>query len=429
MDIIYKIYEYGNIMFVFDSELESTVILFINDELKYTDSIDIISGFLCGLVKKLYIATSFDEAEILLKDSHIDIIITELDLDTTESRFMRLKLINNTSPILLITQQNDAMGVKLAIEYGLDQFIIKPIDKDALTNQLNKIEILAKQKREIVDITYNLKVANAELEEKTKELEELNKTLEDRVKEEIGKNREKDHIMFQQARLASMGEMIGNIAHQWRQPLATLNVTLSGIDLRNQLGDLDSDFLSNELNDAKDVITHMNQTINDFRNFFKPHKDREKFSILDSLSNNLKFLEASFKSNNIEIINLITIENDVTVDGFKNELAQAVLNILNNAKDIILQRDTEIKKVILDLDNDGGYIYLSIKDSGGGIEDDIIYKIFEPYFTTKHQSQGTGIGLYMTKQIIETNMSGEINVENDDKEFKGAKFTLKIPIN
>jgi signal transduction histidine kinase len=416
-------------MFILDSELYSTTILFINNDSKYSESIDSMSSYLRGLVEDLIVVDNIKDAVDLIENSKIDIIITELDLDIEESILMKMKHIHNHVPILLITQANDAKGIKLAIEYGLDQFIIKPIDKDALTNQLNKIDTISKQKKEIIDMTNNLKKTNKELENKTKELEVLNKTLENRVKEEIDKNREKDHIMFQQSRLASMGEMIGNIAHQWRQPLATLNVTLSSIDLKNQLGDIDSEFLSNELNDAKSVITYMNQTINDFRNFFKPYKNKDIFSIKESIASSINFIEASFKSLNIDIVNNVSKENDVEINGYKSELSQAILNLLNNAKDIIVQREVKVKKVVIDLEKDDEYIYLSIKDSGGGIEDDIIYKIFEPYFTTKHKSQGTGIGLYMTKQIIETNMDGEISVKNDEKDFIGAKFILKIPIN
>jgi PAS domain S-box-containing protein len=293
----------------------------------------------------------------------------------------------------------------IAIRYDVTENIL-------LTEEL-------KQKEE------ELKYLNATLEHRvekqTKQLLDLNKNLEIKVKEEVEKNREKDKMVFQQARLAAMGEMIGNIAHQWRQPLSELGIIIFSM----KKSALQSNFeqLNEQYEHGKRVINGMSQTIEDFRNFFRPEKHKDIFFIKDAIHEIISILAGSLIRAKIHI--RVQARKTIKVFGYKNELSQAILNIINNAKDAF--KDTNIKKrtIVMSVKKEDKFVYINIKDNAGGIDEAIIDKIFEPYFTTKHASLGTGLGLYIVKTIIENSMQGEITAENRDG---GAFFTIKIPL-
>ncbi len=253
------------------------------------------------------------------------------------------------------------------------------------------------------------------------QLRKLNETLELRIHEEVGKNREKDHLLIQQSRLAAMGEMIGNIAHQWRQPINALSLLLNNIKDAYHFNELDEKFLDAAAADGDRMIRQMSATIDDFRNFFRPNKTKEIFSLQQAVHDALALVEPSFKSCNIAIA---LAENEVPeTEGYRNEYSQVLLNILNNAKDAILERKIPRGKVSLRLVQEGGMAKVIISDNGGGISSDTAVKIFDPYFTTK--DKGTGIGLYMSKVIIENNMGGTIEFRNHGE---GAEFTIATPI-
>ena len=267
-----------------------------------------------------------------------------------------------------------------------------------------------------------LKELNLSLEEKvkeqTKELLDLNKSLENRVKEEILKNEEKNRLLSQQARLISMGEMIGNIAHQWRQPLSEL-----GIDLFKMKQNLkDEDKFIHTYEHAKTVIKNMSNTIDDFRNFFKSDKEKEEFSIKEAIDKSLGMLEGTFKKEGIRIE--ILKNEDVKISGIKAEFSQVIINILTNAKDAMQNLDPKDKIIKIKIYKNDKFAFVSISNNGENIKDSIMDKLFDPYFTTKHKSVGTGIGLYMCKMII-TNMNGNIYVKNLKN---GVDFCIEIPL-
>lgn len=267
-----------------------------------------------------------------------------------------------------------------------------------------------------------LKELNLSLEEKvkeqTKELLDLNKSLENRVKEEILKNEEKNRLLSQQARLISMGEMIGNIAHQWRQPLSEL-----GIDLFKMKQNLkDEDKFIHTYEHAKTVIKNMSNTIDDFRNFFKSDKEKEEFSIKEAIDKSLGMLEGTFKKEGIRIE--ILKNEDVKISGIKAEFSQVIINILTNAKDAMQNLDPKDKIIKIKIYKNDKFAFVSISNNGENIKDGIMDKLFDPYFTTKHKSVGTGIGLYMCKMII-TNMNGNIYVKNLKN---GVDFCIEIPL-
>ena len=265
-----------------------------------------------------------------------------------------------------------------------------------------------------------LELLNKELEkrveEKTKQLRQLNLTLENRVKNEVAKNREKDRMMFQQARLASLGEMLGNIAHQWRQPLMELGI------LFYKIKKLSCDEEVNRLYErGSKILEKMSQTISDFQNFFSPTKQKESFSVVENIQNTYSIMEGTLKKNGIKVSMRFTKEPEVY--GYKNEFSQVILNILSNAKDVLVERGVEDKEIAIVVKDCPNFVRVEIEDSGGGIDEEIMEKIFEPYFTTKHGKKGTGLGLYMSKMIIEQSMGGELKVKNGKK---GAKFIIKL---
>lgn len=249
----------------------------------------------------------------------------------------------------------------------------------------------------------------------------LNKSLEQRVWVEVAKNREKDHLLIHQSRLAAMGEMIGNIAHQWRQPLNALGLLLINIQDAYAHHECDQNYLDESVAKGRQLIDKMSSTIDDFRNFFKPDREKVRFSLERAVRDALSVVESSFISNGITVA--LEIKQDASVMGFPNEYAQVVLNILGNAKDAILTQNVQNGRVEIVIGQDEVQAYVSIRDNGGGVEGDVIEKIFDPYFTTREK--GTGIGLYMSKMIIENNMNGRIEVRNT---HDGAEFRVVTPL-
>jgi len=264
-----------------------------------------------------------------------------------------------------------------------------------------------------------LQQALDELAQEKESLRLLNETLEQRVSAEVEKNREKDHLLIQQSRLAAMGEMIGNIAHQWRQPLNTVNLILQNIKDDYRHGELNGETLGRSVELGNRVIQGMSQTIDDFRNFFRPDKEKKPFQIRKALDNALALAGAAFQSHSVEVEG----EEEMEVLGFENEYIQVLLNILNNAKEAIAARHIANGRISIRLARSGGEARVTVSDNGGGIAAEAMERIFDPYFSTK--PLGTGIGLYMSKMIIEQNMGGQLHARNIPD---GAEFTLTLPL-
>jgi len=253
------------------------------------------------------------------------------------------------------------------------------------------------------------------------QLLQLNKALEDKVAAELALNRQKDHLLIQQSRLASMGEMIGNIAHQWRQPLTALSTVLINIIDAYEHKELSAEYLNKQIDSGNLFIKNMSSTIDDFRNLFKPDKHPEQFNISQCINEALKIVEASYKSHNIEI--QVALDETLYAYGFVGEYRQVVLNLLGNAKNAIVENRVTPGIINVQLNKDHGAALCLVHDNGGGIAEDIIEKIFDPYFTTR--TKGTGIGLYMSKMIVENNMHGNISAINKER---GALFCIKIAL-
>jgi PAS/PAC sensor signal transduction histidine kinase len=288
----------------------------------------------------------------------------------------------------------------------IEEFIAIRYDVTDMINLNNELETT---KRQLLNLNENLENRVAE---QTAKLRNLNENLENLVKSEIKKNEEKTQMLFFQSRLASMGEMIANIAHQWRQPLNELSITLFKLK--------DSSKFETNYEHAKRIIKTMSATIDDFMGFFDINRTQEIFSPIVSVENAIKILSGTLEKERIKIE--LKSNTKAMICGFSSELSQAIIVLLTNAKDALQNIDD--KFIFINLREDGEFILININDNAGGIPEGIMCKIFEPYFTTKHPSQGTGIGLYMLKMIVEK-MGGNVAVSNNNF---GANFEIRLPI-
>ena len=254
-------------------------------------------------------------------------------------------------------------------------------------------------------------------------LEKINMELEKLFKKEMDENKRKEALMIYQSKFVAMGEMIGNIAHQWRQPLSILGLIITNIEDMHKYNDVDEEVLGDLIGKSRRLIDKMSQTIDDFRYFFKPKMDKESFSIYDSIFSTMELIEENFKFYKIEV----SIENinNLSAYGYLNQYSQVIFNIINNAIDALAECNIKNKKIKIEISSDGFYNTVKIKDNAGGIDELTAKEIFEPYFTTKQNKQGTGLGLYMAKMIIEKNFNGSIKFYNTDE---GACFNISIPV-
>ncbi len=253
------------------------------------------------------------------------------------------------------------------------------------------------------------------------ELEQLNATLEERIRQEIEKNRMKDTLMMQQSKLAAMGELLSMIAHQWRQPLNTISASINSLLLKLEMGTVDSEAIIEKLQQMSEYVKHLSATIDDFRNFFRPDKQKVRVKIDELIENVLMIASEAIESQGIRIEKHIRCEREL--ETYANELKHAVLNIINNARDVLLERHIKNPVIRIGVLCEGDTVIITVTDNGGGIDPAIMEKIFEPYFSTKDKKNGTGLGLYMTKIIVEDHLKGRISVRNTDS---GAEFTIKL---
>jgi len=233
--------------------------------------------------------------------------------------------------------------------------------------------------------------------------------------------REKEQMLILQSRQAAMGEMIGNIAHQWRQPLNILALQVQQLLMLYDYGKFTRELLNNNVSKSMELIQHMSGTIDDFRNYFRPDKAKIAFEVSEVITNTLSLIEDSFRNEQIRIE--VMKNDDPVITGYRNEFAQVILNILDNAKHILLERDISDPRVTISLCTEGDRAVVSIADNAGGIPTEIMGKIFDPYFTTKGPQAGTGVGLFMSKSIIEKNMGGRLTVRNT---ADGAEFRIEV---
>ena len=260
-----------------------------------------------------------------------------------------------------------------------------------------------------------------ELKRLEDELLHINETLEKRVAQEVQKNMEQERMLIHQSRMAAMGEMLGNIAHQWKQPLNALNILFFNIRDAYNHHELDEAYIDQVVADGKRLALKMSATITDFRNFFRPDKEITAFSVTDQIRQAIVLMQPDFDKNEISVH--VDARQDLMLSGFPNEYSHVLLNLLSNARDAILRFHPSLSRVDVVVTAQDGQGCVRVRDTGGGIPEDILSRIFDPYFTTKQD--GSGIGLYMSKMIIEDHMNGSISAKNIDG---GTEFRVNVPL-
>jgi signal transduction histidine kinase len=255
-------------------------------------------------------------------------------------------------------------------------------------------------------------------------LHSLSQDLQERVDDEAAKRVEKEKLLLQQSKMAMMGEMIGAIGHQWRQPLNSLGIMVQDIEMAKKYGELTDEYLHEFKEESMRIIFTMSKTIDDFKSFYKTDKTEEIFCVESAIGEVLGILSAQLKIASISVVFDQTGRHEMI--GLKNELKQVLLNLLSNAKDALLEKKPEEAFIKIECVQDNAKLIISIEDNGGGIKEESLGQIFEPYFTTKSETSGTGIGLYMSKEIVENHMNGKLEVQNTGN---GAKFTIILNTN
>lgn len=250
------------------------------------------------------------------------------------------------------------------------------------------------------------------LAEQKKQLLEINSTLEHRINEAVVELRKKDAMLIQESRLTAMGEMISSIAHQWRQPLNNIGLIVQGLQLAFKADDLSVEELDEDIADTMKTLQRISETIDDFRNFFSFEKDKSTFIVNELVNRALVFAEPSLRVKGIKL----TVDEQpyISALGYPNEYVQAFLNIILNARDVLIEQQVKSPVVTIRIFEENGHSTVIVRDNGGGIPEHVLPKIFDPYFTTKQQGKGTGIGLYMAKNIIEKHMGGRLTAVNVD---------------
>jgi PAS domain S-box-containing protein len=320
--------------------------------------------------------------------------------------------------------------------------LINPYDYDIIKQNIqdnqhvpSKINIVIADEKELLVYMTSTKIEEdnqtyyvtfmmdlTELNAKEEELQKLNFTLEERIKKEVNNSRDKDQKMIEQSRLAQMGEMISMIAHQWRQPLTAISATTNNLMFKIMLDDVDKKFFKTELDLIAEYTQHLSKTIDDFKDFFKDNKLKETVALTPIIRDTLDIMEASIRNKNIEIITDLQCEDEITT--YPSEIKQVVLNLLKNAEDALLEKEILEPTIIISSRTiDENTLEISVQDNAKGIPINILDKLFEPYFSTKKEKDGTGLGLYMSKTIIEKHCGGKIIATNRDN---GALFKIQL---
>ena len=358
-----------------------------------------------------------------------DLVLADFRLPDGEGSEL-LTTAKGICPVVLMTSQgNEQLAVDI-LKGGAQDYVAKsPAAFAAMPRVVQRILhewVLIQGKKRAEELLkvhqINLELQNKELLRVQAELELLHKSLEARVAEMVADLRRKDLALIQQNRQAAMGEMIGHIAHQWRQPLNTISLIVQNVQGEFDSGTLTGDDVHHDVHEIMEILLHMSRTIDDFRNFFREDKEKCPFLLSTAVSSALALVSASLKNNNIRVE--IAGDTTVTATGYQNEYAQVLLNILSNSRDAGIEHSVSEPLISVSIVQENGSAVLYIRDNCGGIPDDILPKIFDPYFTTRGLDKGTGVGLHMSRTIIEQNMGGRLSARNVDG---GAEFRIEVP--
>jgi|GEM_PF-702953 len=351
------------------------------------------------------------------QNAHYDIIITDINMPHMNGIEMihEIRKVDREVAILIVSAYSDVEYFTSSIKVGIQGYVIKPTSIDQLIDTLETV----------INII-----------EESRSKQAYQKSLENRVDSESKKRQETEALLIQQSKLASMGEMIGNIAHQWRQPLNELSLLIQSFKSAYEREVLTKDFIDNRINKGMLLIDKMSTTIDNFRNFYSPSKAKKNFSIIDSIEKSLAIFEGFFGNNDIQIYMEQDRSGDYNFFGYSDEFEQVFVNLLSNAKDSIIEKNSLGDRVIyICVSDQNEAIVVEVYDNGLGLDDTIKEKIFQPYFTTKDDDKGTGIGLYMSKEIVDKHLNGCLEADNksfsidgiDDQVYNGAAFKITLP--
>lgn len=440
---------------VVQSGIRKSVILVVDDD---SNNLAVVRDCLVAFDYTILVAEDGESAVKRAEYAQPDLILLDImmpGIDGYET-CRRLKALESTQeiPVLFMTALAETENKVKGLEAGAVDYITKPFHQEELlarivvhlhNRELTKRLQEAKELLEtrVEERTAELAQANDKLHEKALLLEEeiaervlaeqalyvkqtqleaLNLTLETRIQEEVQRNREKDAMMIQQSRFASMGEVISNISHQWRQPLNDLGIMIQMLRVDYDESLLDGKKIDEFSRGCMEIIQYMSQTINTFRNFFKKDQPSAQFEVATAIRKTVDLVQDSFQTDGIRL--KLALESGWLIQGSANEFSQVILNLFNNARDVLVERSILAPEISVAIQLENGQIVVVVDDNAGGVPDDIFGKIFDPYFTTKHKSQGAGLGLYMSKMIIERKMGGSIEVGNTPD---GARFQVVLP--
>lgn len=360
----------------------------------------------------------------------------ELNFSTSKNRDLLVVII--TSFILLFTLiYLDAFDMLISFTREHENWELDELIMFVIVSSFTALWYSFRRYKEMTELQCKFKNLSNELEQKLREeversnklLQNKNTELEQEIEKTVKEIRRQDNIISQQSKMAAMGEMINNIAHQWKQPLSIITTAASTLSVKQDMNIIKPEDVITSCDNIINNSKYLADTIDDFRNFLKKDKKKQIFGTQNLFENTLKLISSNFVNKNIEIIREI---EDIEINGYASELIQVLINILNNAKDELEKTENQ-RYIFANLYSENNFLNIVIKDSAGGIPDHLFPHIFEAYFTSKKEFQGTGIGLFMSKKIIEESFNGTLEVRNieysyEDNHYKGAEFTIQFPI-
>jgi len=364
----------------------------------------------------------------------------EVDMTARDElhRYVEFKLIDDGITIGYIEMLFDLNDIYLQIDENTKNIIIIAIIEILLSIFISYLigrklsEHLTTLDEAVKNITISntsIKPLNIDSKDEFEDLANSFNIMQTRIQNEVEKNTQQHIQLLEQSRLASMGEMIGNIAHQWRQPLSVISSGATGLKLQKEFDTLSDEQFFQTCEMINTNAQYLSRTIDDFKNFIKNDRQKVRFKLSDAFNTLFKLVEGSVIRHDLTLVK--NIGKDIELEGYPNELIQCFMNIFNNSKDALSTSDNIHKFIFIDAYVEENRVFIVFRDNAGGIEKDILPHVFEPYFTTKHQSQGTGLGLSMTYNLVIEGMKGDISAKNaefvyNNRDYYGAQFTIVL---